>query len=252
MNGDDSQAIAVFVDYDNVAIGAREAGVGFRIGPLLERVLEEGRVVVKRVYGDWTGHDKQKRAMHEAGFELTDIPARGWSGKNAADIRMVVDALDLCHQDPRIDTFVIVSGDSDFTPLVSRLRAHHRRVIGIGVEHTASSLLIDACDAFVFYDELAKRRTSKAPGRTDDASQALAWVVDTVSALEEDKDPPLQGSMVKQTLKRKRPGFSERRYGFRSFSHLLEEAARQQLLDIEEDTRGGGYRITAVTADNHA
>jgi len=249
---DASEAIAVFIDYDNVAIGAREAGVSFKVGPLLERVLEEGRVVVKRVYGDWTGHDKAKRALHEAGFELTDIPARGWSGKNAADIRLVVDALDLCHNDKRIDTFVVVSGDSDFTPLVARLRAHHRRVIGIGVEHTASSLLIDACDTFVFYDELLKRPNTKAPGRTDDASQALAWVVDTVAALEEDRDPPLQGSMVKQTLKRKRPGFSERRYGFRSFSHLLEEAARQDLLEIEADTKGGGYRITTNGAESTA
>jgi len=251
VNGD-TEAIAVFIDFDNVAIGAREAGVPFKVGPLLERVLEEGRVVFKRVYADWTGHDKQKRSMHEAGFELIDIPARGWSGKNAADIRMVVDALDLCHDDPRIDTFVVVTGDSDFTPLVSRLRAHHRRVIGIGVQHTASNLLIDACDTFVFYDELLTRKQTKAPGREGDASQALAWVVDTVSALEEDRDPPLQGSMVKQTLKRKRPGFSERRYGFRSFSHLLEEAARQDLLQIEEDTKGGGYRITASGSETHA
>lgn len=249
---DDSEAIAVFIDYDNVAIGAREAGTGFSVGPLMERVLEEGRVVIKKVYGDWTGHDKAKRTLHEAGFDLMDIPARGWSGKNAADIRMVVDALDLCHNDNRIDTFVIVSGDSDFTPLVSRLRAHHRKVIGIGVEHTASSLLIDACDVFVFYDELLKRPASRAPGRTDDASQALAWVVDTVSALEQDRDPPLQGSMVKQTLKRKRPGFSERRYGFRSFSHLLEEAARQDLLEIEADTKGGGYRIATSAGETAA
>lgn len=243
-----SEAIAIFVDYDNVAIGATEAKRKFDIRPLMERVLTEGRVVLKRVYADWTGHETDKRAMHEAGFELIDIPARRWSGKNAADIRMVVDALDLCHRDPKVDTFVIVSGDSDFTPLVSRLRAHHRRVIGIGFEHTASSLLIDACDSFVFYDELLARKPKRAPRPADDASQVLEWVVDTVVSLEEDRDPPLQGSMIKQTLKRRRPGFSERRHGFRNFSDLLEEAARKDLLEIEADPVGGGYRITAASA----
>lgn len=243
-----TEAIAIFVDFDNVAIGAREARCSFDIGPLVERVLTEGRVVLKRVYADWTGHESHKRALHEAGFELIDIPARKWSGKNAADIRMVVDALDLCHRDPKVDTFVIVSGDSDFTPLVSRLRAHHRRVIGIGFEHTASSLLIDACDSFVFYDELLERKSKRAPRPADDASQVIDWVVDMVSELEEDREPPLQGSVVKQTLKRRRPGFSERRHGFKNFSHLLEEAARKDLLDIQPDPVGGGYRIRSASA----
>ena len=242
-------AVAVFVDFDNVAIGAREAGGQFDVRRLLERVVEEGRVVLRRAYADWTGHTAMKKALHEAGFELVDIPARAWSGKNAADIKLVVDALDLCHQDPAIDTFVIVSGDSDFTPLVSRLRQHHRRVIGVGVEHTSSSLLIDACDTFVFYDELLQRTQRRAPGRDDGPPEALDWVVDTIAALDRDRDGPLWSSMVKQTLRRKRPGFSERRHGFRNFNDLIESAANRGLIDIEKDDASGGYRITAVSED---
>lgn len=241
-----TSAVAVYLDFDNIAIGVREAGGSFDVRRLMERIVEEGRVVLRKAYADWTGHTSMKRALHEAGFELVDIPARGWSGKNAADIKLVVDALDLCHQDPGIDTFVVVSGDSDFTPLVSRLRQHHRTVIGVGVEHASSSLLIDACDTFVFYDELMKRRKSKAPGPDGDAEQALEWVLDTVQSLDEDRDGPLWSSMVKQTLKRKRPGFSERRYGFKGFNNLIEEAARRELLDVEKDEASGGYRITAV------
>ena len=242
----DEHAIAVFVDFDNVAIGAREAGGTFEVRRLMERIVEEGRVVLRRAYADWTGHGAMKKALHEAGFELIDIPARSWSGKNAADIKLVVDALDLCHQDPNIDTFVLVTGDSDFTPLVSRLRQHHRTVMGIGVEHTSSSLLIDACDQFVFYDELLRRSAPKAPGKEANTDGVLDWVVDTIEALERDRDGALWSSMVKQTLKRKRPGFSERRHGFRSFNSVVEEAERRGLIDIEKDDNSGGYRITGV------
>jgi hypothetical protein len=241
------QAVAVYIDFDNVAIGVREAGGVFDVRRLMERIVEEGRVILRRAYADWTGHTAMKKALHEAGFELIDIPARAWSGKNAADIKLVVDALDLCHQAPAIDTFVIVSGDSDFTPLVARLRQHHRRVIGVGVEHASSSLLIDACDSFVFYDELLLRRTRAAPGPDTTATAALDWVVDTIEAMDRDRDGALWSSMIKQTLKRKRPGFSERRHGFRSFNDLIEEAARRDFIEIEKDAPSGGYRITAVT-----
>jgi len=267
--------MAVFCDFENVALGVREAKYSqFDISKVLERLLLKGSIVVKKAYCDWDRYKEFKAPMHQASFELIEIPHVRMSGKNSADIRMVVDALDLCYTKAHVDTFVIVSGDSDFSPLVSKLRENDKTVIGVGVKKSTSDLLVAACDEFIYYDDLVREQKARRPARgkapakrdvipdaaatapvRDPASpgdgkqqEALDLVLETVDALvgERGEDETIWGSMVKQALKRRKPGFNERYYGFRSFNDLLEEARSRHLLELERDEKSGGYIVRSV------
>jgi uncharacterized LabA/DUF88 family protein len=260
----ETRNLAVFCDFENIALGVRDAKYEkFDIGRVLEKLLLKGSIVVKKAYCDWDRYKEFKSGMHAAAFELIEIPHRGQSGKNSADIRMVVDALDLCYTKEHVDTFVIVSGDSDFSPLVSKLRENAKTVIGVGVKNSTSDLLISNCDEFIYYDDLvredeAKRRAAKkrrearpagaaretAPS-DDKKQEALDLVIETLQALiaERGEDERIWGSMVKQALKRRKPGFNESYYGFKAFSDLLEEAEKRRLVALERDEKSGGYLI---------
>jgi uncharacterized LabA/DUF88 family protein len=245
--------MAVFCDFENVALGVREAKYAqFDIGKVLERLLLKGSIVVKKAYCDWERYKEFKAPMHGASFELIEIPHVRQSGKNSADIRMVVDALDLCYTKSHVDTFVIVSGDSDFSPLVSKLRENNKTVIGVGVKKSTSDLLVATCDEFIYYDDLVReqkpaRQKAKAPAAPaqNKLDEAMDLIRETLEALiqERGEDDPVYGSMVKQTLKRRRPGFNERYYGFGSFNELLEEAGARGQLELERDAKSGGYRV---------
>jgi uncharacterized protein (TIGR00288 family) len=264
----ESENLAVFCDFENVAIGVRDARHSqFDIRKVLERLLLKGSIVVKKAYCDWERYKDFKAAMHEAAFELIEIPHVRQSGKNSADIRMVVDALDLCYTKSHVDTFVIVSGDSDFSPLVSKLRENNKIVIGVGVKSSSSDLLIANCDEFIYYDDLVRKKQprkrparkapagrgaaapAKEPKEEKDAEErtqaALDLIMETLEALAEERgsEEKVWGSLVKQTLKRRRPGFNESYYGFRSFNRLLEEAAARGLLELDPDEKSGGYVI---------
>jgi len=287
--------MAVFCDFENVALGVRDAKYAkFDIGKVLEKLLLKGSIVVKKAYCDWERYKEFKAPMHEASFELIEIPHVRMSGKNSADIRMVVDALDLCYTKAHVDTFVVVSGDSDFSPLVSKLRENNKIVIGVGVKSSTSDLLIANCDEFIYYDDLVRKeeqrsRRRRAPAKqaaprqaasspaaganattgTDTHSaaeppasranpassederkqEAFDLVLSTIEALAEDReaDEKIWGSMIKQALKRQRPGFNETYHGFRSFSQLLEEAQARKLIDLEKDEKSGGYLVRSVT-----
>ena len=287
--------MAVFCDFENVALGVRDAKYAkFDIGKVLEKLLLKGSIVVKKAYCDWERYKEFKGPMHEASFELIEIPHVRMSGKNSADIRMVVDALDLCYTKSHVDTFVIVSGDSDFSPLVSKLRENNKWVIGVGVKSSTSDLLIANCDEFIYYDDLVRKEeqrrgrrkaparqaggrpaapapvatapaaaahaadiaTTDAPSTTPEApktedekkQEAFDLVLATIEALAEDReeDEKIWGSMIKQALKRQRPGFNETYHGFRSFSQLLEEAQARKLIEIEKDEKSGGYVVKSV------
>ena len=249
--------MAVFCDFENVALGVRDARYAkFDIGKVLERLLLKGSIVVKKAYCDWERYKEFKASMHEASFELIEIPHISYSGKNSADIRMVVDALDLCYTKSHVDTFVIVSGDSDFSPLVSKLRENAKLVIGVGVKNSSSDLLINNCDEFIYYDDLvradeqkrraAKKRRESAVGTGEDKDkkqEGFDLLVETLNALiaERGEGERIWGSMVKQALKRRKPGFNESYYGFRSFSELLEEAEKKSLIKLEPDEKSGGH-----------
>lgn len=262
--------MALFCDFENVALGVRDAKYSqFDIGKVLERLLLKGSIVVKKAYCDWERYRDFKKSMHEAAFELIEIPHVRMSGKNSADIRMVVDALDLCYTKSHVDTFVIISGDSDFSPLVSKLRENNKVVIGVGVKKSTSDLLISNCDEFIFYDDLVRERAKKqtrkkstaAAGESgtkqptaenDKTQEALDLVVETVDALlaERGAEDKLWGSMVKQALKRRKPGFNESYYGFRSFGKLLEEAQARKLLTLEPDEKSGGVIVKSRSAED--
>jgi uncharacterized protein (TIGR00288 family) len=265
----ETRNMALFCDFENVALGVRDTRYpAFDIQKVLERLLLKGNIVVKKAYCDWDRYKEFKKPMHEAAFELIEIPHVRQSGKNSADIRMVVDALDLCYTKSHVDTFVIISGDSDFSPLVSKLRENDKIVIGVGVKNATSDLLIANCDDFIFYDDLVreapkKKRTrrkstkktttsdTESPVKTEDDKQqdALDLVLETVEALfaERGEGDKVWGSMVKQTLKRRKPGFNESYHGFRTFGELLEEAEKRQLLTLEYDDKSGGYIIKGYT-----
>ncbi|MBU1050183.1 NYN domain-containing protein, partial [Candidatus Bipolaricaulota bacterium] len=266
--------MALFCDFENIALGVREAEFPkFDIEKVFERLLLKGNIVVKKAYCDWERYKDFKGPMHEASFELIEIPHLRMSGKNSADIRMVVDALDLCYTKEHVDTFVIISGDSDFSPLVSKLRENNKTVIGVGVKNSTSDLLIANCDEFIFYDDLARRekpekktrkapvkkpaekvagkKTTKEPAPTkveDKKQEAWDLVVETYDALVEERGEGgnIWGSMIKQTLKRRKPGFSESYYGFKSFGQLLEEAGAQGILQLDRDERSGGFIIKST------
>jgi len=281
----DTNIMALFCDFENVALGVRDARYPkFDIDKVLERLLLKGNIVVKKAYCDWERYKEFKADMHEASFELIEIPHLRQSGKNSADIRMVVDALDLCYTKSHVDTFVIISGDSDFSPLVSKLRENNKLVIGVGVKNSTSDLLIANCDEFIYYDDLVrgqqKRKspprkkaaptaaaaaaaaaappsaTADAPAQTEEGEidrkqQAIDMVLQTVEALyaERGAEEKIWGSMVKQALKRRNPGFNESYYGFRSFGKLLDEASARKLLELEQDEKSGGVIIRAFHPD---
>ncbi|MFU8803780.1 MAG: NYN domain-containing protein [Bradymonadaceae bacterium] len=272
--------IAIFADFENVAIGVKDAKYAdFDIHLVLERLLDKGNIVVKKAYADWDRYKAYKKPMHEAAFELIEIPHVSYSGKNSADIRMVVDALDLCYTKSHVDVFVVVSGDSDFSPLVSKLRENNKKVIGVGVKNSSSDLLIDNSDEYIFYDDLVRekkkgpsksnkrprppkepRERSATGGSSKGATSAAAnnktkadetgskedamdLILETTEALFRERDENLWGSMIKQTLKRKKPHFSETFYGYRSFSDLLEDAEKRGLLEMKKDEKSGGYLV---------
>jgi uncharacterized protein (TIGR00288 family) len=257
-------SMALFCDFENIALGVRDAKyAAFDIRKVMERLLLKGNIVVKKAYCDWERYKEFKGAMHEAAFELIEIPHVRQSGKNSADIRMVVDALDLCYTKSHVDTFVIISGDSDFSPLVSKLRENDKVVIGVGVKNSTSDLLMANCDEFIYYDDLVRkeprapkaRKTAKPAAKKSTAKsedekrqEALELVVETVADLfaERGEEEKVWGSMVKQALKRRKPGFSESYHGFRNFSQLLETAQANRLLALERDEKSGGYVITAL------
>jgi uncharacterized protein (TIGR00288 family) len=256
MPSSDARSLAVFCDFENIALGVREAKYAqFDMEKVLERLLAKGSIVVKKAYCDWDRYKEFKTAMHAASFELIEIPHVRQSGKNSADIRMVVDALDLCYTKEHVDTFVIVSGDSDFSPLVSKLRENAKLVIGVGVKNSSSDLLINNCDEFIYYDDLvraeeqkrraAKKRKDAAPPGQDKKQEALDLLLGTLEALiaERGADEKIWGSMVKQALKRRHPGFNETYYGYRAFSDLLEEAGEKGLIRLEPDEKSGGYIV---------
>ena len=241
--------IAVFVDFENLALGAEQSNKGrFDVSLVMKRLLERGRVVFKRAYCDWSRFQNFTREFHLQGFEMVDIPRSSVSGKNSADIRMVVDAIDLCYSKSHIDSFALLTGDSDFSPLASKLKENDKRVVGCGVRSSTSDLLASNCDEFIFYDDLIEaskrpRRKSVKKGNYDDKQQeAFERLTATVASLEADYDP-VWGSLVKQTVKRVYPGFNESYYGYRSFSELLEHAGREGLLKVEFDEQRGNYRV---------
>lgn len=263
----DIQNMALFCDFENVALGVRESKyAAFDIRKVLERLLLKGSIVVKKAYCDWERYKEFKAPMHEAAFELIEIPHVRMSGKNSADIRMVVDALDLCYTKAHVDTFVIISGDSDFSPLVSKLRENNKAVIGVGVKNSTSDLLTSNCDEFIYYDDLVRETAPQGkakPGhpvarpkkRGRDGSEeelkleGLDLVLETIEDLfqERGEEEKVWGSMVKQTLKRRNPGFSESYHGYRSFTELLEDADSRNLLDLEYDEKSGGYIIKSLS-----
>ncbi|PRP92606.1 NYN domain protein [Enhygromyxa salina] len=261
-NGSAAPNIAIFADYENVALGARDAKFKkFEIDLVLERLLERGNVVVRKAYCDWGRYKDHRKNLHERGFELVEVPHVKMSGKNSADIRMVVDALDLAHTKAHVDVFALITGDSDFSPLVSKLRENNKRVIGIGVRQSTSDLLVENCDDFIYYDDLVREhkpkrpraKATKAKGKATEPKseeqrqdEAIELTLDTVEAIFRDRPGKLWGSMVKQTIKRKRPNFSESYHGYRSFNQLLEDAEARELLVLEKDEKSGGYVIVEL------
>lgn len=246
--------IAVYIDLENVAIGVRDARFKtLDIGIVLKRLVDKGNIVVRRAYADWSKYADYKRPLHAAGVELTDMPGSKITGKNSADIKMVVDALELSYTKPHIDVFALVSGDSDFSPLVLKLRENNKHTIGIGVKNSTSPLLIDSCDEFIFYDDLVRQvpqqkrsRLSRLPKKT---REAFALLLEAVEALQRE-NKQLHSSLVKETMKRKQPQFSEEYHGYRSFSRLLEDAQKQKLITLEKDARSGTYVISEVSEDS--
>ena len=263
----DTKNLALFCDFENIALGVRDANYArFEINEVLERLLVKGSIVVKKAYCDWDRYKGFKADMHEASFELIEIPHVRQSGKNSADIRMVVDALDLCYTKSHVDTFVIISGDSDFSPLVSKLRENNKVVIGVGVKNSTSDLLIANCDEFIYYDDLIRQAERRKPvkkktnGRKEPeattqkgrqerrAEKAFEQVLETIDDLlsERGDEEPVWGSMVKQALKRRKPGFNESYHGFRSFGKMLEEMEARGMVQLEHDAKSGGYIIKNV------
>ena len=248
----DEAKIALFIDFDNIALGVRDARYKqFDIRKTLGRVLEFGKVVVKKSYADWESFSKYKRPFHEVGIELIDIPRKKISGKNSADIRMVVDAMDLCYAKDHINMFCIVSGDSDFSPLVSKLKENDKFIIGIGVKNSSSDLLVDNCDEFIFYEDIVRVEKSSAskPGISKlpkKQRECFDRVLNAIQALLRQDKEVIWGSMVKQTIKRKHPEFNEEYYGYNSFSRLLEDAQKKKVIRLEKDPRSGSYIVSTT------
>ena len=237
---DEDKNLALFIDFDNIALGLKGSAKKFRIRLVLERLLEKGKIIIKKAYADWSHYPEYKNELHAAGIEMIEIPKRHLSGKNSADIRLAVDAMDLCWSKEHLDTFVILSGDSDFSPLVAKLRENNKSVIAIGVRESSSALLIENCDEFIFYEDLTAESAPALGALPKGKAQAFGVLVSTVQALIRENKEVLYGSMVKDTLKRKHPSFTESSYGYSSFSELLEDARDQGILEIARNQKAGG------------
>jgi uncharacterized protein (TIGR00288 family) len=250
LEGADERKIALFCDLENIAIGVRDSDIKkFDVNLVLERLLEKGKIIVKKAYADWERYSDYKRAFHAAAIEMIDIPQKYYSGKNSADIKMVVDAMDLCYSKEHLDTFVILSGDSDFSPLVSKLKENNKYVIGCGVKKSSSSLLVDNCDEFIYYEDVwrAGQREPLLAGLDEQKTEAFGLMVDAIQALQRENKDVLWGSMIKQTMQRKRPSFNEGYYGYDSFSDLLEDAEKTGILKLKKDRRSGSYIVVGFT-----
>lgn len=244
----DEQRLALFIDFENIAIGVRDAHYRkFDVNLVLERLLDKGKLLVKKAYADWSRYSDYKRSFHEAAIELIEVPQKSIGGKNSADIRLVVDAMDMSFQKEHVNAFVIASGDSDFSPLVSKLKENNKYVIGLGVKNSTSDLLIENCDEFIFYEDLV--RVQQRPGLPvianvpEKVQEAFGLLVDSIVALQRENKEVLWGSMVKETMKRKKPSFNETYYGFRTFSHLLEDAQRRGIVVLRRDQKSGSYIV---------
>jgi uncharacterized protein (TIGR00288 family) len=245
----DERKIAVFCDFENIALGVRDSEIKkLDINLILERLIEKGKIIVKKAYADWERYNEYKKPFHEAAIELIDIPQKYYSGKNSADIKMVVDAMDLCYSKEHLDTFVLVSGDSDFSPLVSKLKENDKHVIGVGVKNSSSSLLIDNCDEFIYYEDLWRddQRAERLDNLSPKDAEVFGLMLDAMFALNRENKDVLWGSMIKQTMKRKRPSFNEGYYGYRTFSELLEDAQRKNIIRLKRDQRSGNYVVTGL------
>jgi len=245
--------LAVFIDFENLALGFKgKRDRRFEIQKVLERLVEKGKLIVKKAYADWTDYAEYKKGLHEAAIELIEIPKRAMTGKNSADIRLCVDAIDLCYSKEHIDTFVVVSGDSDFSPLVSKLKENGKRVIGLGMKESSSNLLVNNCDEFIYYEDLERplgippKIEQDLPEKKKEAFQLL---VDSVVALVRENKEVLWSSMVKETMKRKKPSFNESYYGYRTFSDLLEDGEKAGIIQLRTDTRSGTYVIVGFGKD---
>jgi uncharacterized LabA/DUF88 family protein len=241
------QRLSLFIDFENIALGVRDAKYKkFDINLVLQRLIEKGRIVFKKAYADWTRYSEYKREFHEAAIELVDIPQRNYTGKNSADIRMVVDAMDLATSKGHITTFVICSGDSDFSPLVSKLKENDKSVIGVGVKNSTSDLLLSNCDEFIFYEDLVRetRALPSIDNLPEKKRELFRLMLDSIQALQRENYDLIWGSMIKQTMQRKQPYFNESYYGYRSFSELLEDAERLGIITMKKDAKSGGYIVS--------
>ena len=248
VSAQDEQRLALFIDFENIAIGVRDAHYRkFDVNLVLERLLEKGKVLSKKAYADWSRYSDYKRSFHESAIELIEVPQKSVGGKNSADIRLVVDAMDMSFQKEHINCFVVCSGDSDFSPLVSKLKENNKYVIGLGVKNSTSDLLIENCDEFIFYEDLVRVQQRPMPAITGSLPEKLqdcfGLLVDAIVALQRENKEVLWGSMVKETMKRKRPSFNESYYGFRTFSHLLEDAQRRGIVMLRRDQKSGSYIV---------
>ena len=260
--------IALLFDFENIALGASKGSKKLDVQPILDRILEKGRIVVKRAYCDWGRYSSEKNTLHEAGFELIEVPKRRLSGKNSADIRMVVDAMDICLVRDHVDSFALITGDSDFSPLVSKLREHDKYVVGVGLRDSSSALLTENCDEFIYYEDLfaqttrghGRRPKTHSPEDAEPATpadsatrkaEAFYLVVDAVQAFQREGTDSIWASMVKQTIKRKHPSFTETRHGYETFSELVEDAARMGILEVKRDERSGNYLILGLGTRVH-
>jgi uncharacterized protein (TIGR00288 family) len=251
----EERKIAVFCDFENIALGVRDSEISkFDIGLILERLLEKGKIIVKKAYADWERYSDYKRPFHEAAIELIDIPQKFYSGKNSADIKMVVDAMDLSYAKEHLDTFVILSGDSDFSPLVSKLKENNKYVIGIGVKNSSSNLLVDNCDEFIYYEDIWRdaQKGPKLDGLSKKTAEAFSLMVESIQALVRENKDVLWGSMIKQTMQRKKPSFNEGYYGYSTFSELLEDAERKNIVKLKKDQRSGTYIVTGFAKSGDA
>ncbi|MFA5844515.1 MAG: NYN domain-containing protein [Coriobacteriia bacterium] len=261
---DEAHSLAVFIDFENLALGFERDGNGggrtprrkkgdpgmLDVAAILERLVEKGKVIIKRAYADWGRFEKYRVIMHDSGIQMMEIPERGKTGKNHADIQLVVDAMDLCWSKEHVDTFVIVSGDSDFTPLVAKLKENGKSVIGLGMKESTSDLLAASCDEFIFYEDLGKGPA--APSVTAEAipktqRPAMRLLVDSIQALQRENKDVMYSSLIKDTMKRKQPAFSESSYGYRTFSALLEDAEKLGLVSLRVDQRSGTYVVAGFT-----
>jgi uncharacterized LabA/DUF88 family protein len=256
---DDAHSLAVFIDFENLALGLHPRENGRRkktpkpervdMGIVLERLVEKGKVVAKRAYADWGRFEEYRTPLHELGIELTEIPERGMTGKNSADIRLVVDAMELSYAKEHIDTIVIVSGDSDFTPLVSKLKENGRTVVGVGMRDSTSDLLAASCDEFIYYEDIGKSAGAPSMGADipKNKREAFKLLFDTIDALQRENVDAMHSSLLKDTIKRKQPSFTEGRYGYKSFTQLLEDAERRGFITLRKDARSGTYVVEGFT-----